>query len=80
VAFVQRLRTVELFKIPGVAESIDWTRALMTLGTDELDAETVDETLGVLLKYHDDLGRIRGTEARAALADVQRELAAAPLQ
>ena len=78
VAFVQRLRTVVLFKIPGVAESIDWTRALMTLGADELDAETVDETLGVLLKYQDDLGRIRGTEARAALADVQSELAAAP--
>ena len=80
VAFVQRLRTVELFKIPGVAESIDWTRALMTLGTQQLDAETVDETLGVLLKYQDDLGRVRGTEARAALADVQRELAAAPLE
>ena len=80
VAFVQRLRTVELFKIPGVAESIDWTRALMTLGTDELDPETVDQTLGVLLKYQDDLGRTRGPEARAALADVQRELAAAPLE
>ena len=80
VAFVQRLRTVELFKIPGVAESIDWTRALMTLGTDELDPETVDETLGVLLKYQDDLGRTRGAEAHAALADVQRELAAAPLE
>lgn len=80
VAFVQRLRTVELFKIPGVAESIDWTRALMTLGTDELDQEIVDDTLGVLLKYQDDLGRIRGPEAHAALADAQRELAAAPLE
>lgn len=80
VAFVQRLRTVELFKIPGVAESIDWTRALMTLGTDELDQEIVNDTLGVLLKYQDDLGRIRGPEAHAALADAQRELAAAPLE
>lgn len=80
VAFVQRLRTVELFKIPGVAESIDWTRALMTLGADELDQEIVDDTLGVLLKYQDDLGRIRGPEAHAALADAQRELAAAPLE
>ena len=53
VAFVQQLRNVELFKLPGVAESIDWTRALMALGKDELDGATIDETLGVLLKYED---------------------------
>jgi MoxR-like ATPase len=78
VAFVQRLRTVELFKLPGVAESIDWTRALLALGKDELDARTVDETLGVLLKYQDDVSRIRGAETEATLAEVGRELAAAP--
>jgi len=79
VAFVQRLRSIELFKLPGVAESIDWTRALMALGKDRLDAETVDETLGVLLKYQDDLVRIQGEETRATLAEVERELAVAPI-
>ncbi len=78
VAFVQRLRTVELFKLPGVAESIDWTRALLALGKDELDARTVDETLGVLLKYQDDVSRVRGGKTEATLAEVGRELAAAP--
>lgn len=78
VAFVQQLRSFELFKLPGVAESIDWTRALMALGKEELDGATIDETLGVLLKYQDDVGRIRGAQARATLAEVQRELAAAP--
>ena len=77
VAFVQQLRTVELFKLPGVAESIDWTRALMALGKHELDGETIDETLGVLLKYQEDVGRIRGAQAQATLAEAQRELAAA---
>ena len=78
VAFVQQLRNVELFKLPGVAESIDRTRALMALGKDELDGATIDETLGVLLKYEDDVGRIRGTQAQATLAEAQRELAVAP--
>ncbi len=78
VAFVQQLRNVELFKLPGVAESIDWTRALMALGKDELDGATIDETLGVLLKYEDDVGRIRVTQAQATLAEAQRELAVAP--
>ncbi len=78
VAFVQQLRNVELFKLLGVAESIDWTRALMALGKDELDGATIDETLGVLLKYEDDVGRIRGTQAQATLAEAQRELAVAP--
>ena len=78
VAFVQQLRNVELFKLPGVAESIDWTRALMALGKDELDGATIDETLGVLLKYEDDVGRIRGAQAQATLAEAQRELAVAP--
>jgi MoxR-like ATPase len=78
VTFVQSLRETELFKVPGVAESIDWTRALIALGADALDAHTVDETLGVLLKYEDDLGRVRGAPAREILAIAERELAAAP--
>ena len=79
VAFVQSLRDIELFKVPGVAESIDWTRALMALGKDGLDAATVDETLGILLKYEDDVSRVRGETAAELLGRVERELAAASL-
>jgi MoxR-like ATPase len=74
VAFVQRLRDVELFKVPGVAESIDWTRALMALGRDGLDRAIVEDTLGVLLKYEDDLSRVRGSTAEGLLDEVEREL------
>lgn len=63
VAFVQHLRQIELYKLPGVAETIDWTQALHYLSATELDPRTVDETLGVLLKYQDDIARIRGGEA-----------------
>ncbi len=76
VAFVQRLRDMDLFKVPGVAESIDWTRALMALDRTDLGTETVDETLGVLLKYEDDVARVRGVEAARVLGEVERELAA----
>jgi len=78
VAFVHRLRDADLFKVPGVAESIDWTRALMALDRHVLDLETVDNTLGVLLKYQDDLERMRGGDAARTLAEVDRELAGAP--
>lgn len=78
VAFIQRLRNEELFKKPGVAESIDWTRALLALSATRLDVDTVNETLGVLLKYEDDLTRVRGEPVRLALEDVEHELAAAP--
>jgi MoxR-like ATPase len=71
VAFVQRLRAADLFKLPGVAETIDWGLALVTLGQVELDPATVDATLGVLLKYQDDLARVAGTPARE-LADAAR--------
>jgi MoxR-like ATPase len=64
VAFVQRLRQADLFKLPGVAETIDWGHALIALGCVELDPATVDATLGVLLKYQDDLARIAGARAR----------------
>ncbi len=65
VAFVQGLRARDLFKLPGVAETLDWGHALVALGAVELDPATVDATLGVLLKYQDDLARIAGPEARA---------------
>lgn len=78
VGFVQKLRSKDLFKLPGVAESIDWTRALIALDKVVLDAQTVDDTLGVVLKYQDDLARIRGAEAARTLAEVGAELAAAP--
>jgi MoxR-like ATPase len=73
VAFVQSLREMDLYKLPGVSETIEWARALRALDTVTLDAGVVDDTLGVLLKYHDDLGRVRGPEAQrlasAALAE-----------
>ena len=76
VAFVQTLRGQDLFKLPGVAETIDWTRALMELDRIRLDPETINDTLGVLLKYQDDIARIKGSEAASILARVQADLAA----
>ena len=70
VDFVQRLRQEDLFKLPGLAESIDWTRALLTLGRSSLDADVVNDTLGVLLKYEDDLARVRGEPVLAILSEV----------
>jgi MoxR-like ATPase len=67
VAFVQRLRDKELFKLPGIAETIEWTRALISLERAALDTESVDDTLGMLLKYQDDIQRIRGAEAEVLL-------------
>jgi len=69
VDFVQRLRTMDLFKLPGVAETIDWAAALQYLDQTDLAAQSVDETLGVLLKYQDDIARIRGTEAARLIAE-----------
>ncbi len=69
VAFVQRLRGAELFKLPGVAETIDWANALTQLDQAELTPGVVDETLGGLLKYQDDLARVRGAEAARLLAE-----------
>jgi MoxR-like ATPase len=64
-AFVQELRKAELFKRPGVAETLDWAAALMALDKSALDPAVVDETLGVILKYQDDLRRVRGPLAHA---------------
>jgi MoxR-like ATPase len=77
VAFVQRLRTVDLFKSPGIAESIDWCNAIVALDRTELDASTVDATLGVLLKYQDDIARVRGTEAARIMTDLPAAMASA---
>ncbi|MCZ6784395.1 MAG: MoxR family ATPase [Proteobacteria bacterium] len=74
VAFVQRMRDRDLFKLPGVAESLDWTRALLVLDRSELDPSTVNDTLGVLLKYEDDLAAVRGEEAARILDEAQGEL------
>ena len=78
VAFVQGLRGEEVFKAPGVAETLDWSRALVALNRDVLDEELVDSTMGALLKYQDDMELIRGERARALLKDVKEELASAP--
>ena len=76
VAYVQKLRTLDLFKNPGVAETIDWATALTELDRVALDPETVSDTLGTLLKYQDDIARIEGAEGRKLLADVKAGLAA----
>ena len=71
VGFVQRLRARDLFKLPGVTETIDWTQALIALDRTALDAGTVDATLGILLKYQDDVARVRGAEAEAILREAR---------
>lgn len=75
VAFVQRLRSMDLFKLPGVAETIDWTNALVQLDKIDLDPETVNDTLGTLLKYQDDIEKIKGSEAANLLNQVKADLA-----
>ncbi len=77
VAFVQKLRELELYKLPGIAETIEWTRALMELDALVLDPETVNQTLGVLLKYQDDIARVQGSETARLLEQVRRESEAA---
>ncbi|HEY1799105.1 MAG TPA: MoxR family ATPase [Stellaceae bacterium] len=78
VGFVQRLRTMDLFKLPGIAETIDWTEALMQLDVLELTPNAINDTLGVLLKYQDDIARIQGSEAAKLLDQVKAEIASAP--
>jgi MoxR-like ATPase len=69
VSFVQRLRTAELTKVPGVAETLDWAAALLALGSTRLTPEVVDETLGVLLKYEEDVRAVRASRIDAILAE-----------
>ena len=77
VAFVQALRKEDLFKSPGVAETLDWAGALTELDVVALDPATVSDTLGALLKYQDDIARLDGTKVKALLDDVKAELRAA---
>ncbi|AZO68738.1 MAG: AAA family ATPase [Mesorhizobium sp.] len=77
VSFIQKLRQIELFKVPGVAETIDWAGALTELDKVALDPETVSDTIGVLLKYQDDIARIEQGEGRRILNEVKAELSAA---
>ena len=77
VTYVQKLRQMDLFKSPGVAETIDWATALTELDRLALDPETVSDTLGTLLKYQDDIARIEGSAGRELLAEVKAELAQA---
>jgi len=76
VAFVQRLRKSDLFKLPGVAETIDWANCLVALDRVALDPETVNNTLGVLLKYRDDLERVAGEEAERLVGEAKAAAAA----
>jgi MoxR-like ATPase len=73
VAFVQSIRQMDLYKNPGIAETINWAQALTTLNVVALDPASVDTTLGTLLKYQDDISRIRGSEAAALLERVRSE-------
>jgi MoxR-like ATPase len=71
VAFVQRMRTVDLFKAPGIAEAIDWTNALVALNTISLDPQNVQDTLGVLLKHRDDITKMSSAEVTRLLAELR---------
>ena len=73
VDFIQKLRGEDLFKLPGVAETIDWAQALTYLNKTELTSGEVDETLGVLLKYQDDIAKVRGAEVARLLNEVKAE-------
>ena len=76
VAFVQRLRDMDLFKLPGIAETIDWAQALTQLDVLELDAAVIDDTVGALLKYQDDIAKVRSSEAARMLDEVKSALQA----
>ena len=77
VAFVQRLRTEDLFKRPGVAETIDWAKCLVALDALALDPQVITDTLGALLKYQDDIARFQGSDAKRVLDEVNASLAGA---
>jgi hypothetical protein len=76
VGFVQGLRKMDLFKQPGVAETIDWAEALMQLDALALTPDAINDTLGVILKYQDDIQRLQGSEAQRLLDQVKAELGA----
>ena len=66
-AFVQELRETELYKVPGIAETLDWTAALVSLNETELTPAVIDDTLGIMLKYHEDVQAVRGEQTKALL-------------
>tara|TARA_B100000446_G_scaffold187857_1_gene218778 strand:+ start:339 stop:1250 length:912 start_codon:yes stop_codon:yes gene_type:complete len=76
VAFVQKLRTEDLFKKPGVAETIDWAKCLLALDVIDLSPEVIADTVGAILKYQDDIQKLEGSEAKRLLEEVKSELAA----
>ena len=80
VSFVQKLREHDLFKVPGVAETIDWAHALTQLDCMGLDSNIISDTVGALLKYQDDIERIKGSEASNILDEVRAELAIAGVE
>ena len=80
VAFVQQLRKEDLFKQPGVAETLDWAHALTQLDVITLEPHVVNDTLGVLLKYQDDISRLQGSEVARIINDLRRELATPVVQ
>lgn len=76
VAFVQKLRQIDLYKLPGIAETLEWARALMELDALVLDPEVIQNTLGVLLKYQDDIARMQGSDAARLLEEIRTQGAA----
>jgi len=74
VAFVQRLRREDLFKRPGVAETIDWAKCLLALDAVTLSPEVIGDTLGAILKYQDDIQRIEGAPAKKMLDEIRATL------
>jgi MoxR-like ATPase len=78
VAFVQGLRQLDLYKLPGIAETIEWSRALLELDSIELDPAVVQHTLGVLLKYQDDIAAVQGSEAMRLIDEARRIAAGRP--
>ncbi len=79
VAFVQRLRKLDLFKLPGIAETLDWTHALTQLNVLTLDPAVVNDSLGALLKYQDDIAKVQGGEAARILNEIRAEMASSGL-
>jgi MoxR-like ATPase len=77
VAFVQRMRSTDIFKLPGVAETIDWAQALAALNQEELAPGAVEDTLGVLLKYQDDIAKVKGAELARTVAEAKEAAKAA---
>jgi MoxR-like ATPase len=77
VSFVQALRTEDLFKKPGVAETIDWAKCLLALDVIDLSPEVISDTLGAILKYQDDIAKLQGSEAARLLEEAKAKLGAA---